>query len=368
MGTRRQVSLSLLSMMATFAVPNIARATRILEQTCLGTKLGDDKASLAGSEFLDLNSCVIKVIGVGRGGCEMVRDMIADKSHRVDFICADTDAQVLSSSAAKRRVLLGKNGLGTENNPSKGRKAAQAVEADIRDAIQGAHILFITAGMGGGTGCGAAPVIASTAREMGIHLTVGLATTPLEFEGVLRQNHANLGLSELESHVDSLIVMPNDKHFHLSHCIGMEHMFFSLTNEVLRNAVDGIAEVVNVAGHAAIDLEDVRFVMSGPGRARLGTAVAEGPDRSRIAAERAMTCPLMRYIDLSVANGCVVLISASKDSLRLSESKRVLNIIRANVSANAHVSYGTFEDDRLGNQIRVTLIAKGMTPSFYAWA
>jgi cell division protein FtsZ len=302
----------------------------------------------------------IKVIGVGGGGNNAVGHMIDCAVQGVEFICANTDAQALSRSDAHKCIQLGSSGLGAGSKPDKGRDAAEAAVDEIRAAIDGAHMLFITAGMGGGTGTGAAPVIARVAREMGI-LTVGVVTKPFEFEGSRRMANADNGLAELEANVDSLIVVLNEKLLEVLGDDISQDEAFSHANDVLKNAVGGIAEIINVPGHVNVDFEDVRTVMGEPGKAMMGTAVADGPDRARIAAEQAVACPLLEGIDLSGAKGVLVLISAAKGSLKLSESKLAMNTIRAYASADAHVIYGTAYDDNLGDQIRVTVVATGLS-------
>ena len=302
----------------------------------------------------------IKVIGVGGGGGNAVGHMIDCGVQGVEFICANTDAQALSRSDAHRTIQLGTTGLGAGSKPDKGREAAELAESDIRSAIEGAHMLFITAGMGGGTGTGAAPVIARIAREMGI-LTVGVVTKPFEFEGGRRMTNADSGLSELESNVDSLIVVLNEKLLDVLGDDITQDQAFSHANDVLKNAVGGIAEIINVPGHVNVDFEDVRTVMGEPGKAMMGTAVAKGPDRARIAADQAVACPLLEGIDLSGAKGVLVLITAAKGSLKLSESKLAMNTIRAYASPDAHVIYGTAYDDSLGEEIRVTVVATGLS-------
>ncbi|MEY4712767.1 MAG: putative cell division tubulin-like GTPase [Pseudomonadota bacterium] len=302
----------------------------------------------------------IKVIGVGGGGGNAVEHMIERRVQGVEFICANTDAQSLQRSAAHKTIQLGHSGLGAGSKPDKGREAAEAAVQDIREAIAGAHMLFITAGMGGGTGTGAAPVIARVAKEMGI-LTVGVVTKPFDWEGGRRMTNADAGLAELEANVDSLIVVLNEK---LQEVLGddiTQDEAFAHANDVLKNAVGGIAEIINVPGHVNVDFEDVRTVMGEPGKAMMGTAVAEGPDRARIAAEQAVACPLLEGIDLSGARGVLVLITAAKGSLKLSESKLAMNTIRAYASPDAHVIYGTAYDDNLGEQVRVTVVATGLS-------
>ncbi|MEK9951508.1 MAG: cell division protein FtsZ [Curvibacter sp.] len=302
----------------------------------------------------------IKVIGVGGGGGNAVDHMIEREVQGVEFICANTDAQALSRSNAHKIIQLGASGLGAGSKPEKGREAAEAAVEDIQAAIAGAHMLFITAGMGGGTGTGAAPVIARVAKEMGI-LTVGVVTKPFDWEGGRRMTNADAGLTELEANVDSLIVVLNEK---LQEVLGddiTQDEAFAHANDVLKNAVGGIAEIINVPGHVNVDFEDVRTVMGEPGKAMMGTAAASGPDRARIAAEQAVACPLLEGIDLSGAKGVLVLITAAKGSLKLSESKLAMNTIRAYASPDAHVIYGTAYDDDLGDQIRVTVVATGLS-------
>ncbi len=304
----------------------------------------------------------IKVIGVGGGGGNAVEHMIARHVQGVEFISANTDAQALSSSAAGRTIQLGTSGLGAGSRPERGREAAELAIEDIRDAIDGAHMLFITAGMGGGTGTGAAPVIARVAKEMGI-LTVGVVTKPFDFEGGKRMTNADAGLAELEANVDSLIVVLNEKLLEVLGDDVTQSEAFAYANDVLKNAVGGIAEIINVHGDVNPDFEDIRTVMAENGKAMMGSAVANGPDRARIAAEQAVACPLLEGIDLSGAKGVLVLITAARNSLKLSESKLAMNTIRAFASADAHVIYGTAYEDSLGDDLRVTVVATGLSRS-----
>ena len=302
----------------------------------------------------------IKVIGVGGGGGNAVEHMISRSVQGVEFVCANTDAQALTRSTAHRTIQLGGSGLGAGSKPDKGKEAAEQAVEDIRQAIQGAHMLFITAGMGGGTGTGAAPVIARVAKEMGI-LTVGVVTKPFDWEGGRRMKNADEGLTELEANVDSLIVVLNEK---LLDVLGDEitqDEAFAHANDVLKNAVGGIAEIINEYGQVNVDFEDVRTVMGEPGKAMMGTATANGPDRARIAAEQAIACPLLEGIDLSGAKGVLVLVTASKGSLKLSESRLAMNTINAYASQDAHVIFGAAYDESLGDDIRVTVVATGLS-------
>ncbi len=303
---------------------------------------------------------LIKVIGVGGGGSNAVDHMIARSVSGVEFISANTDAQALSRAKSYASIQLGTSGLGAGSKPDKGREAAEAASDDIRQAIRGAHMLFITAGMGGGTGTGAAPVIARIAKDMGI-LTVGVVTKPFDWEGGRRMTNAESGLAELEANVDSLIVVLNEKLLEVLGDDITQDEAFAHANDVLKNAVGGIAEIINVPGHVNVDFEDVRTVMGEPGKAMMGTAVASGPDRARIAAEQAVACPLLEGVDLSGAKGVLVLISAAKGSLKLSESREAMNTIRAYASPDAHVIYGTAYDEGLGDELRVTVVATGLS-------
>ncbi|MSQ56553.1 MAG: cell division protein FtsZ [Limnohabitans sp.] len=301
----------------------------------------------------------IKVIGVGGGGGNAVEHMIRSGVKGVEFICANTDAQALRISSADRIIQLGDSGLGAGSRPERGLSAAETAIEEIRNALEDANMVFITAGMGGGTGTGAAPVVARIAREMGI-LTVGVVTKPFEWEGGRRMTNAESGLAELEANVDSLIVILNEK---LQEVLGddvSQDEAFAFANDVLRNSVGGIAEIINVEALVNVDFEDVRTVMSEQGKAMMGTATASGPDRARIAAEQAVACPLLEGVDMTGAKGVLVLITASKGGLKLSESREAMNTIRAFASTDAHVIYGTAYDDSLNDQIRVTVVATGL--------
>jgi len=302
----------------------------------------------------------IKVIGVGGGGGNAVQHMIGQGVQGVDFIVANTDAQALNRSSASTLVQLGSTGLGAGAKPEAGRVAAEAAIETIRGALDGAHMLFITAGMGGGTGTGAAPVIARVAREMGI-LTVGVVTKPFEFEGGRRAKQAEQGVSELEANVDSLIVVLNEKLLEVMGDDVTQEAAFAHANDVLKNAVGGISDIIHMDAFVNVDFEDVKTVMSEPGKAMMGTAIATGPDRARKAAEQAVACPLLEGIDLSGARGVLVLIAASRSSFKLSESRTAMNTIRMYAADDAHVIFGAAYDESLGDQLRVTVIATGLS-------
>ena len=301
----------------------------------------------------------IKVIGVGGGGGNAVDHMISQGVQGVQFICANTDAQALNRSSAHELIQLGASGLGAGARPDVGKSAAEEAEQRIRDAISGTNMLFITAGMGGGTGTGAAPVIARIAKEMGV-LTVGVVTKPFEFEGSRRTKAAEAGLAELEANVDSLIVVLNEKLLEVLGDDVTQDQAFAHANDVLKNAVGGISDIIHVPGLVNVDFEDVRTVMSEPGKAMMGTAQASGPDRATKAAEAAVACPLLEGVDLSGARGVLVLIAAARANFKLSESRNAMNAINRYRADDAHVIYGTAYDDSLGDQLRVTVIATGL--------
>lgn len=309
----------------------------------------------------------IKVIGVGGGGGNAVDHMIAQGVQGVQFICANTDAQALNRSSAAQLVQLGATGLGAGSKPEVGKSAAEEAEDRIREAITGAHMLFITAGMGGGTGTGAAPVIARVAKEMGI-LTVGVVTKPFDFEGGRRCKQADAGVAELEANVDSLIVVLNEKLLEVLGDDVTQDQAFAHANDVLKNAVGGISDIIHIPGLVNVDFEDVKTVMSEPGKAMMGTAQAAGPDRATKAAEAAVACPLLEGIDLSGARGVLVLIAASKANFKLSESRNAMNTIKRYAAEDAHVIFGTAYDESLGDQLRVTVIATGLSSARRAQA
>ncbi len=304
----------------------------------------------------------IKVIGVGGGGGNAVDHMINLGVQGVEFICANTDAQALNRSQAHSLLQLGHTGLGAGSRPDAGRAAAEEATDRIRQSLEGAHMVFITAGMGGGTGTGAAPVIARLAKDMGI-LTVGVVTKPFEFEGNRRMKQADAGLAELEANVDSLIVVLNEKLLEVMGDDVTQEQAFAEANDVLKNAVGGISDIIHIPGLVNVDFEDVKTVMSEPGKAMMGTATASGPDRATKAAEAAVACPLLEGIDLSGARGVLVLIAASKQTFKLAESRNAMTTIRRYAADDAHVIFGTAYDETLGDALRVTVIATGLAPA-----
>ncbi len=304
---------------------------------------------------------VIKVIGVGGAGGNAVQHMIRRKVAGVEFICANTDAQSLARADGLHALQLGASGLGAGAKPEAGREAAEADRGRIAEALRGAHMVFITAGMGGGTGTGAAPVVAEVAKELGA-LTVAIVTKPFSFEGGRRMKAAEAGLSELEDKVDSLIVILNEK---LEEVLGDEvtqREAFAAADDVLHNAVAGIAEIINVEGMVNVDFEDVKTVMVEQGKAMMGTATACGPDRARIAAEQAVRSPLLEGVDLSGARGILVNITAS-NSLKLKETKIAMETIRIFAAEDATIIFGTVYDEEMADEMRVTVVATGLGTS-----
>ncbi|HEX2826718.1 MAG TPA: cell division protein FtsZ [Burkholderiales bacterium] len=314
-------------------------------------------------ELIDAGSqeAVIKVIGVGGCGGNAVDHMIAQGVGGVEFIVANTDAQALKRNQAKIQLQLGTEvtkGLGAGANPAVGREAAMEDRDRISELITGADMLFLTAGMGGGTGTGAAPVVAEVAKELGI-LTVAVVTKPFAFEGK-RQRIAQEGLDELAQHVDSLIVIPNDK---LMQVLGTQVTLdeaFRSANDVLHGAVAGIAEIISCPGMINVDFADVRTVMAEMGMAMMGSAKAGGPDRARVAAEQAVACPLLEDINISDARGVLVNISANRTSFQLQEMYDVMETIKAFAAESATVIVGTVYDEALEDQLRVTIVATGL--------
>ena len=301
---------------------------------------------------------VIKVIGVGGAGGNAVEHMIRRGVQGVEFICANTDHQALARSSCKHLIQLGKTGLGAGSRPEAGKQAAEEGRERIADALRGAHMVFITAGMGGGTGTGAAPVVAEVAEELGI-LTVAVVSKPFEFEGPKRMKHADAGINDLEANVHSLIVILNNK---LEEVLGEDAEMgecFKAADDVLHNACAGIAEIINIPGLVNVDFEDVKTVMSEHGKAMMGTAVASGIDRARVAAEQAVSSPLLEGVDLSNARGVLVNITASS-SLKMKETREVMNTIRAFAAEDATVIFGTVCDEAMGEALRVTVVATGL--------
>jgi len=302
---------------------------------------------------------VIKVIGVGGAGGNAIDHMIEQGVENVEFIAVNTDAQVLGRNKAKHQIQLGTSGLGAGAKPEEARLAAIADRERLEEAIAGSHMVFVTAGMGGGTGTGAGPVIAEVARSLGI-LTVAVVTKPFTWEGSKRMKIAEAGIDEISPHVDSLIVILNDK---LEEVLGddvTQVEAFVAADNVLCGAVGGIVDIIHRDGVVNVDFQDVRTVMSEQGMAMMGSAAVSGVDRARVAAEQAIACPLLEGVNLAGARGVLVNITASRHSLKLRETKEVMNTIRAFAAEDATIIHGGVYDDTLGEELRVTVIATGL--------
>ena len=309
----------------------------------------------------DPHSAVIKVVGIGGGGGNAVEHMMASSIEGVEFICANTDAQALRNSSAHTLIQLGDGitrGLGAGANPEIGRRSAEEDRERIKEVLSGADMVFITAGMGGGTGTGAAPIFAQIAKELGI-LTVAVTTKPFSFEGKVRMQVAEAGISNLSQYVDSLITIPNNK---LLSVLGKNVSLvnaFKTANDVLHGAVQGIAELITRPGLINVDFADVRTVMSEMGMAMMGTGVASGENRARLAAEAAIASPLLEDVDMTGARGVLVNITAGLD-MSIGEFEEVGDAIKSITSDNATVVVGTVIDPELRDEIRVTVIVTGL--------
>ena len=309
-------------------------------------------------------NAVIKVIGVGGGGGNAVKSMLESKIHGAEFILANTDSQALNDIRGATMIQIGSDitkGLGAGADPEKGRQAALEAKEELHDAIMGADMLFIAAGMGGGTGTGAAPIIAQIARDAGI-LTVAVVSKPYEFEGSKRMQYAEEGIEALSEWVDSLIVIPNEK---LSEVYGGDNSIFSSfdnANDVLRGAVKGIAEIITIRGFINVDFADVRTVMSGRGKAMMGSGVSSGSNRAEDAVDMALSSPLLENIDLNNASGVLVNITAGAD-LSSKEFSAIGDKVKEIADDSATIIIGCIkEEDNLGD-LRVTIVATGFDAS-----
>ncbi len=302
---------------------------------------------------------VIKVVGVGGAGGNAVNHMIGKGVEGVDFIAVNTDAQVLGRKQERNQIQIGSSGLGAGAKPEEARAVAIEERALLQESLEGAHMVFITAGMGGGTGTGAAPVVAEVAREMGI-LTGAVVTKPFSFEGTKRMRLAEAGIEELGQHVDALIVILNDK---LEEVLGEDVTMdeaFKAADDVLNNAVAGISEIINREGLVNVDFQDVRTVMSEQGMAMMGSAQMSGMDRARIAAEQAIASPLLEGVTLSGARGVLVNITATRESLKHGEVKAVMNTVRSFAADDATIIFGAVYDAAMEDNLRVTVVATGL--------
>jgi len=309
---------------------------------------------------------VIKIIGVGGAGGNAVSYMASSGLSAFEFICANTDAQALSNTRTEKRIQLGESGLGAGSDPIAGRESAMHDRAVIVDALKGADMVFLTAGMGGGTGTGAAPVVAEVARELGI-LTVGVVSKPFAFEGPRRMRVAEEGIAVLARCVDSLVIVLNSR---LEEVLGddvTQKQAFAAADEVLSKAVTGIAEIITVPGMVNVDFEDVRTVMRQTGMAMMGSAQHAGEDRAVKAAEEAISCPLLDGSNLRAARGVLVNIAASEETLKLRETRQVMDTICTQTGDDAIIKFGAVFDESLGDAMRVTVVATGLNrPSDFA--
>jgi len=303
----------------------------------------------------------ISVIGVGGAGGNAIANMMRADVQGVDFIVANTDAQALNASTADRRIQLGlkiTQGLGAGSRPEIGRAAAEETISDIDQALEGAHMCFIAAGMGGGTGTGAAPVIAKAARDRGI-LTVGVVTKPFAFEGARRGRSADSGISELQQHVDTLIVIPNQNLFRLANSETTFKQAFEMADEVLQQGVRGITDLMVMPGLINLDFADVRSVMSEMGKAMMGTGEADGDNRAIEAAEKAISNPLLDGVSMKGAKGVIISITGGED-MRLMEVDEAASHIKELVDPDANIIWGSAFNNDLGGKIRVSVVATGI--------
>ena len=304
----------------------------------------------------------IKVVGVGGGGGNAIAHMRTQSMDGVQFICVNTDAQALSDITLSEALHIGRettNGLGAGANPEVGRAAAQESRAAIAEQLAGADMVFITAGMGGGTGTGAAPVVAEIARELGA-LSVAVVTKPFRFEGKSRMRIADQGISELKEAVDSLIIIPNEK---LMSALGSKVTLikaFAEANNVLKGAVEGISDLITRPGMINVDFADVRTVMADMGMSMMGTGRALGDERARLATEQAVQSPLLEGVDLKAAKGVLVNVAAGKD-LSLGEFSEVGDLVAEYAAEDATIVVGTVVDETLGEEIKVTVVATGLS-------
>ena len=306
----------------------------------------------------DVEGAIIKVVGVGGAGGNAVNHMIGRGVEGVEFIVMNTDKQALNRSLASNIIQLGELGLGAGANPGAGRNAAEVEREQIKAALAGANMVFLTAGMGKGTGTGASPVVAEIAKEMGI-LTVGVVTKPFDFEGAKKMRIAEEGIEQMVAHVDSLIVVLNQNLFNVMDEDASLEDAFTRADDVLHNAVAGIAEIINVPGLVNVDFADVKTVMGEQGKAMMGIGEAAGIDRARLAAEQAVASPLLDGVDLSGARGVIVNITANR-SLKLRETNEVINTIKAFCADDATIIHGTVFDEEMTDKLRVTVVATGI--------
>lgn len=313
-------------------------------------------------EFKQLKA-VLKVIGLGGAGGNAVNRMVEAGVREVELVAANSDAQDLRRSRANIRVQLGESitrGLGVGGDPEKGRLAAMESKEQIREVLKGSDLVFVTAGMGGGTGTGAAPVAAQIAREENA-LTIGVVTRPFHFEGQVRANQAEIGIKQLREQVDTLLVIPNDKLFEVSDDKTTSDEAFRKADDVLRQAVQAISDVITTEGKINMDLNDIKAIMSGAGEALMGVGEAEGHNRASDAARDAITSPLLENVSIDGARGLIVNFVSSR-TIALSDIKEAMDFISRAASAEAKIKFGQAFDESMGNRLSVTVIATGFPP------
>ena len=313
------------------------------------------------AEELDEKRAVIKVLGVGGAGCNAINRMVATGLDGVELIAANSDAQVLRKCEAHVCIQLGETltrGLGVGGDAAKGRAAALESEEALREVLRGADLVFVTTGMGGGTGTGGGPVVARLAKEMGA-LTVGIVTRPFDFEGLRRASIADQGIQEMRQSVDTLLVIPNERLFGVIDPDAAHDHAFREVDEVLRKSVKSISDLITFPGMINLDMNDLRSAMKDAGEALIGIGEAEGPDRALRAAKDAMTSPLLENVVIDGAKGLIVNIAGRKSSLSLSEVQEIMATIQGSVSADANLKMGNAFDETLGDSVRVTVIATG---------
>ena len=302
----------------------------------------------------------IRVVGVGGSGGNAINHMVGSKVRGVEFVAVNSDAQDLHRSLAKRKIHIGKNltrGLGTGMNPELGKRAGEETRQEIQEALQGSDMVFITCGMGGGTGTGAAPVVAKIAKEIGA-LTIAVVTKPFLFEGAQRRDIAERGLSELKKEVDAFIVIPNDKLLAIAEANTSAKAAFALADEILREAVEGVSDIITTPGDINTDFNDIKAIMEGAGPALMGIGVAEGEKRATEAAHKAVNSPLLD-ISISGAKG-ILFVVAGADDMGIMEVQEAAKVISESVDKNARIIFGMMKDEKLKKgQIRIIVIATG---------
>ena len=307
---------------------------------------------------------LIKVIGVGGAGGNAINRMVEAGVRGVELIAANTDAQDLRRNRAALRIQLGEEttrGLGAGGNPAKGKQAALESKEQIREVLSGADMVFITAGMGGGTGTGGAPIVAQAAKELGA-LTVGVVSRPFQFEGRIRANQAEAGIKEMRAFVDTLLIIPNDRLFSVIDEKTTSHEAFRRADDVLRQAIQSISDLITTAGDINVDFADIKAIMSSAGEALMGIGEASGPNRALEAAKLAVRSPLLENVVIDGARRVIVSISGNKNNMTLAEIKAAMEYIHHTASSEANVKHGQSYDEKMADRIKVTVIATGFPP------